>query len=291
MIGQVGNLQLHRQEAEEQDADGLAQKQSEEHAEEHRARDHSENIAAKEAHIGVGQREQGQHSKVHPRVQHMLQARGRGYHLTSNTGEPGDGEHVILLKRHRLGLHIGGARLANPVARPGHELLQIDARPRGDREGEQHASDGGMNTGHEHSEPQQATHQHVRRQGVHVRPVHQYEHHENGRSNGKPHERGALAVEDGNDENGDDVVGHGQGGEEHAHAVGHAVAEQRHDAQGEGDIGRRRHAPAVGGLRVGGVEDGVDDDRGQNAAAGRDDGQRRLTDVRELADGHLVFDL
>ncbi|MFR5093210.1 MAG: hypothetical protein ACLTDR_15585 [Adlercreutzia equolifaciens] len=26
MIGQVGDLQLHRQEAEEQDADGLAQK-------------------------------------------------------------------------------------------------------------------------------------------------------------------------------------------------------------------------------------------------------------------------
>ena len=84
MIGQVGNLQLHRQEAEEQDADGLAQKQSEEHAEENRARDHGENIAAKEAHIGVGQREQGQHGKVHPRVQHMLQARGRGYHLTVN---------------------------------------------------------------------------------------------------------------------------------------------------------------------------------------------------------------
>ena len=122
-------------------------------------------------------------------------------------------------------------------------------------------------------------------------PVQQHEGHEHHRRHGQPHQRGALAIEDGDDENGDDVVGHGQGREEHAHAVGHAVAEQRHDAQGKGDVGGCGHAPTVGRLGVGGIEDGVDDDGSQHAAHGRDDGQGRLADVRQLADGHLVLDL
>ena len=115
---------------------------------------------------------------------------------------------------HRLGLGtIGGASPREP--RSPDQVMNVcrfDARPRGDREGEQHAGDGGMHAGHEHAVPQQAAHQHVRRQGVHVRPVH-------GSTSttsttaaamASHMQRGALAVEDGDDQNGDDVVGHGQ---------------------------------------------------------------------------------
>ena len=39
------------------------------------------------------------------------------------------------------------------------------------------------------------------------------------------------------------------------------------------------------------VEDQVDDDRNQNAAACRNNRKQRLTDVGKLADGHFVFNL
>ena len=120
-------------------------------------------------------------------------------------------------------------------------------------------------------------------------PVHGNEHGKHHARGEQPRRRGALPVEDGDDQDGDDVVGDGERGQEHAHAGRNAVAQKRQDAQRERDVGCRGHAPAAHGLRVCGVEHQVDGDRRQNAADRRHDGQQRLADVRQLAHRKLVL--
>ena len=120
-------------------------------------------------------------------------------------------------------------------------------------------------------------------------PVHGDQHGEHHTRGEQPRRRRALSVEDGDDQDGDDVVGNGEGGEEHAHACRHAIAQKCQDAQRERDVRCRGDAPAAHGLRVGGVEHQVDGDRRQHAADGGHDGQQRLADVRQFAHRELVF--
>ena len=54
-----------------------------------------------------------------------------------------------------------------------------------------------------------------------------------------------VAVERGDDDDGADVVDDGQAEEEHLQLGRHPGAEQREDAEGEGDVGGHRDAPAV----------------------------------------------
>ena len=119
--------------------------------------------------------------------------------------------------------------------------------------------------------------------------VHDDERDEHNGGRNEPERRGALPVENGDDEDGDDVVGHGERAQEHADAVGHAVAQKRHDAERERDVGGSGNAPAVSRVRVRRIEDEVDDDREEHAAERSYDGQQRLPDVRELAHRHLVL--
>ena len=98
-----------------------------------------------------------------------------------------------------------------------------------------------------------------------------------------------MAVEDGDHQDGDDIVGHGQRAQKHAHAAGNAVAQQSQDTQRERDVGGGGDAPALHGFGIRRVEHQVDADGGQHAADGSHDGQQRLADVRQLAHRQLVF--
>ena len=120
-------------------------------------------------------------------------------------------------------------------------------------------------------------------------PVHGNQHGKHHTRGQQPGRRRALTVEDGDDQDGYDVVGNGERGEEHANAGRHAVAQKRQDAQRERDVGCRGNAPAAHSLRVGGVEHQIDGDGRQNAADGGHDGQQRLADVGQLAHRELVF--
>ena len=289
VLGQAGKLELHHQEAHEHDAEGLAHQKAEEDAEEHRGGEQRPHVHTGEADVGVGQGEQRQDAEIHPRIQLMLQARGRRHHLASHVRQVPHGFHIAALRQHGLLRVEGAVRLADLGIGPGGEGAQVHARAGRDGEGQQHAGDGGMHARHIYAVPQQGAHQHIREQGVHMPPVHGNEHGEHHACGEQPRRRGALAVEDGDDQDGDYVICHGECGQEHAHAGRHAVAQKRKDTQRERDVGCRGHAPAAHGLRVSGVEHQVDGDRRQNAADRRQDGQHRLADVGQLAYRELVF--
>ena len=291
VLGQRGHLQLHHDEAEQHDAHGLAHQKAEEHPVEHRVGEHGPQIAADEADVGVRESEQRQDAEVHPRVQLVLQTRGGRHHLARHVAQALHGLEVVLLAHDGRGVVERVARFAHFAARPGYEAFQVDARARGDGERQQHAGNGGMDARHEHAVPQRDAYQEVRHQRVDMAPVHYQQDHEHPRRAPQPEQRRAVAVEDGDDQDGDDVVGHGQRAQEHAHAVGHAVAQKRHDAEREGDVGGGRHAPSMRRVGVAAVERQVDEDRRHHAAASRHDGEQRLANVRQLAHRHLVLDL
>ena len=219
----------------------------------------------------------------------MLQARGRRHHLTGHVRQMPDGFHIPALRQNRFLRVEGAIRFSDLGVGPGGEGAQVHARTGWDGEGQQHAGDGGMHARHIYTVPQQSAHKHVGKQRVHMPPVHGNQHGKHHARSQQPSQRRALTVEDGDDQDGDDVVGDGERGEEHANAGRHAVTQKRQDAQRERDVGCRGNAPAAHGLRVGGVEHQIDGDGRQNTADGGHDGQQRLTDVGQLAHRELVF--
>ena len=81
-----------------------------------------------------------------------------------------------------------------------------------------------------------------------------------------------TAIEECDDQDSAQVVGDGQRREEDLQRSGHAVAQHREDADGEGDICSRRDTPTV--HRSGaGVEAEINQRRSQHTAAGSNDGQ------------------
>ena len=230
VLGQAGQLELHHQKAHEHDAERLAHQKTEEDAEEHRGGEKRPHIHASEADVCVGQGEQRQDAEIHPRVQLVLQARCRRHHLARHMRQVPDGFHVATLRQHRLLGIEGAVRFSDLRVGPGGEGAQVHARTRRDGERQQHAGDGGVHAGHIYAVPQQGAHQHIRKQRVHMPPVHGNQHGEHHARSQQPGQRRALTVEDGDDQDGYDVVGDGERGKEHAHAGRHAVAQKRQDA-------------------------------------------------------------
>ena len=209
VLGQRGQLALDDRKAHQHDAERLAHQQAQHDTVQHRIRKHGADVHTREADIGIGQSEQGQDAEVHPRIQLVLETSRRRHNLARHLAEIRYGLDVVALRDDgRLGLE-RVARLTNLVARPRDEALEINARPRRDNERQQHARDGGMNARHEHAVPQHGTHQQIRHQRVDVAAVHQHQHHQHGGGHAQPEHRRAVAVEDGDHQDGDDIVGHG----------------------------------------------------------------------------------
>ncbi len=72
---------------------------------------------------------------------------------------------------------------------------------------------------------------------------------------------------------------------------GNPVAEEREDAQGEGDVGGGRDRPAAQCWEVGRVDGRVDERRGDDAADRGDHRQRGFREARQFALKGLPFDL
>ena len=175
------------------------------------------------------------------------------------------------------------------LAQPIGEAIELDAALGRDGKGQDDASKRGMYAALEHAEPQQQTQYRIRGKAVMLRLVEPHERAGHKRGGAQPKRIGALTVEDGDGGDGDKVVGDGERREEHAHAVGHAVAQKRQHAQRKGNIGCHGDGPTVAGAGM--VKDQVDAGGNDDAAHGRQHGKHGLTRILELADRHLVLKL
>ena len=175
------------------------------------------------------------------------------------------------------------------LPQPIGEAIELDAALGRDGEGQDDAGKRSVHAALEHAEPQQQAQHRVRGKAVMLRPVEPHERAGHKRGGAQPKRIGALTVEDGDGGDGDEVVGDGERREEHAHAVGHAVAQKRQHAQCKGNIGCHGDGPAVVGAGM--VKDQVDASGNDDAAHGRQHGKHGLTRILELANCHLVLKL
>ena len=99
----------------------------------------------------------------------------------------------------------------------------------------------------------------------------------------------AGRVEDRYDDYGADVVDDGDGQQEDAQCSRDSASQQREDPDGEGDIGRHRHAPSCSsGTRS--VERKKQEGRDQHATQSRGHGQGGPLEPRQCSFGKLSFD-
>ena len=175
------------------------------------------------------------------------------------------------------------------LAQPIGEAIELDATLGRDGKGQDDASKRGMYAALEHAEPQQQPQYRIRGKAVVLRLVEPHERAGHKRGGAQPKRIGALTVEDGDGGDGDEVVGDGERREEHAHAVGHAIAQKRQHAQRKGNIGCHGNGPTAAGASM--VEDQVDAGGNDDAAHGRQHGKHSLARVFELADRHLILEL
>ncbi|MNV50838.1 hypothetical protein D3C71_1428660 [compost metagenome] len=87
------------------------------------------------------------------------------------------------------------------------------------------------------------------------------------------------------------VVDDGQGGQEDLQGGGDPRAEQGQDAQGKGDVGRRRNRPAVESGRSETLNGDIDQGRDRHARRSGDAGQGATRPCRQFSVQQLAFDL
>ena len=106
----------------------------------------------------------------------------------------------------------------------------------------------------------------------------------------EPRQREAVAVEDRDDRDGDEVVDDREGEQERTQRRRQVRADDGEHRQRERDVGGRRDRPPLRAVATG-IDGGVDESGDGDAAHGRDDGNRRSRGVLEIADDELVLEL
>ena len=288
-IRKLADTELDQEERHTEDADRLAEEHAEVGSERDRVGQERAHVDPHQPHLRVHEGEDRQDHEVHRRVDQALQAHERRGHAVHHALHLGGGMGKVVLAQDMAALVKALLELGQALAEPLGEVAELDAAGSGHGKGEDHAGERGMHTRLEHAEPEQESQEHIGRQAVVMRFV---ERHERGRhecNRGEPERIGALAVKDGDGRDGDEVVGDGERGEEHAHARWHAVAQKRENAERERDVGGHGDRPSLDSAAA--VEECVDAGRDHHAADRREHGQERAARVLELAHAHLVFEL
>ena len=117
------------------------------------------------------------------------------------------------------------------------------------------------------------------------------EHDDAGRRQRQREPGQVLRIEQGDDDDGAEVVEDGKRQQEQLERARHPRPQQRQHAHGEGDVGGRRNGPALERDGVAGVDPDVDERRHRHAADGRHRGQGGLAEGRQLSPQQLALDL
>lgn len=288
---ELGKAHFHEQRRHAHDAQRLAHERTEQHTPEHRVGNEAPKIRTTQVDLGVHEGKQGQDAKVHGHrdgVLHALQGRRHVVHHALNA----HGRHGEVVLAQHVGLVVVGVvELAGPLAQPAAERAQADVGLGRQEQRQNHARQRGMDARVEHAHPQHDAHGKVGPRRVDARPMQKRQHHDAAKRRGDPRHVGGLPIERGDDHDGEDVVGDGERGEEHLGGRRDAVAQKRHDAQREGDVGCHGNRPAVRSGAGGQVHAQVDEGGSRNAAHRGQHGQGGLAGPSQLAHGHLVLEL
>ena len=235
----------------------------------------------------VGQREEWHDTERHPRMQPGLNALDRRQHFPLGLPEllQGFGHGLWAIARRGKSIH-------QFLERPpdGFQWLFLGG-PGADRrhQAEYHTSQGRMHAGLQQSEPDNSPRQQVR---IRLADAHPLKHQHQQQAPGRDHQAQVIqagGIEEGNDQDSDDVIDNGQGQQQDPHAAWNRLAQQGQDAHGKGNVRGGGDGPAVG-RRGAVVEQGVDDRWHQHTAQGRAQGQGRQLQVGQCPVLDLLAD-
>ena len=224
---QLAGLELDQRERHAKDADRLAQQHAKVHAERHRVGQQRAHVHAHQANLRVDKGKDRQDHKVDRRGNQALHADERRGHAVHDALDLGGRDGKVVLAQDVRLVVVAVVEQRQALAQPIGQAIELDAALGRDGKGQDDAGERGMHAALEHAEPQQQAQHRIRSQAVVLRLVEPHERAGHNRSGAQPKRIGALAVEDGDGGDGDQVVGDGERREEHAHAVGHAVAQKR----------------------------------------------------------------
>ena len=160
-------------------------------------------------------------------------------------------------------------------------------------EGEQHAGDGGVHAGLVHEHPRERRRAGAAATSERTRFCTRSPKSASGTSVSarKPSES-SLGVEDRDDDDGQQVVDHGEGEQEGAQRARQVGADHRQDGEGEGDVGGRRDRPAAQrAVRAAEVEQHEEQRGHGHAADRRGDRQRGPARLAQVAGDELALEL
>ncbi|CAH0203102.1 hypothetical protein SRABI70_01797 [Pseudomonas sp. Bi70] len=224
-------------------------------------------IGTAQAHPCVGQGEQGHQAEGHPGVQRQLHAHHRRQQFALGQAQLAQ----------RLGGLVGGYRGAAVVFElsgdAANGITRLLAGRQADHRGHQaedHPGKRRVRAGHQQPAPHHCTRQHISAGQPDADTLQAKYPQGADTSQGKTAVVEPVRIEQRDQDYRDHVVDHRQGQQEDAHTRGNALAQQRQQANGEGNIGRCGNRPAIqAGALV--IEAGVDQRRHHHpATSGRD---------------------
>lgn len=121
--------------------------------------------------------------------------------------------------------------------------------------------------------------------------LHEQDERDTGRCHSETYDADPGRIEDGDYQNGAEVVDHGQREKQKSQGRGNPLPEQRQDAYGEGDVRGHRDPPAGRGVGRAGVEPEIDGRGHHHPPERRDDRKSGRADLPELSAVDLVLDL
>ena len=296
-LGQGADAQSNRHPGQAGDAQQFAQHQPGHHTQGHGVGQGLSDTAGVYGYARIGQGEQGHDQEGHRKVHGMFQALQRGLHrvdavLQGLQQGPGAAVADDALLRGGPGLASIRvvAQLVHQVLQVRHEQLVAELGPHRDSQGREHPGQGGVYPGLQHGEPHDDADQEIGQGFAHADAIQGNQQHEGQAGHGQPVRGDLLGVEDGDDQDGAEVVDDGQAHQEGQHRLGNARTEQHQHAYGEGDVGGHGNAPA-GGAWSADIEEIEQCGRDHHATHGSDDGQHGGPGIGQLADDYLALDL
>ena len=209
-------------------------------------------------------------------------------------GEQGGQAHAL---KHHAGIGEGKDRddeIEHVRRQPMFQRMQRALAPfvgHRNAEGGDHPGQRGMDAGFQHEIPHHRAEQDHRGHPVHPLVVEKQQQRQRDEGREQVVHLEVGGVEQGNDDDGPQVVENGQGEQKDFERRGRAAAHQGENAEREGDVGGRRNGPAGQRCRIAPVDRHIDQGRQRHAADGGGTGQDDVTRVLELAFEDLALQL
>ncbi len=148
----------------------------------------------------------------------------------------------------------------------------------------------GVDAGLQHAEPDEDADQYIGPEAVDPRPIAEREAGETCDGQGEGQEAQLSAVEEGDDEDGDQIVDDRHRRQEYLERSGHARAEEGQHTEGKGDVCGGRDRPAAKAGSVSPVDGDIDEGGHDHACGCCQAGKQAVRPSGELPVQHLPFD-